>query len=340
MEGVVEDAGEFVSWAVNNHFDSGWDRARKYINGKKVEDVYRPVRPPRSLPPDHHQQVITAAPPRSSQQQQQRRAATAAASSSSSSSSGGANRTGLRSASQGRNSRVRSSDFERNTAFALTRSARPLDADPYTTQLVHLPASRRKQASLLEPAAKSRFADDSDTSALIRTLNERNDRVLQEYEAETDDPARNPASVLPEKDLWTLEKHDKPNKQLVATTNAGSRRDSGMASGYNDDYRGNTQYQGETRSRSAQPPPRSRYYDDDDSDYDERSGRRYESGGRGYSDRDRYDDRDYDRYVETTERYRGPVGAGPLVVRHRRGATYELRLIRSSARRPQRQLRP
>ncbi|KAK0362888.1 hypothetical protein LTR91_010822 [Friedmanniomyces endolithicus] len=60
------------------------------------------------------------------------------------------------------------------------------------------------------------------------------------------------------------------------------------------------------RGHSAQPP-KSRYYDDDgDSDYDDREGRRYKSGGaRGYDDRD--DERGYDREVIETERYRGPA---------------------------------
>jgi alkaline phosphatase len=81
-----------------------------------------------------------------------------------------------------------------------------------------------------------------------------------------------------------------------------------MTSRYADDYReAGSQYAGSNRPRSQ--PPRSRYDDDGDSDYDEKSGRRSRGTGRGY------DDREYDRVIEETERYRGPVGAGPLVVR-------------------------
>ncbi|KAI5367189.1 hypothetical protein Slin14017_G022250 [Septoria linicola] len=279
MEGVVENVGEFTNYIVNKHFDSGWDRARKYSNGKKVEDVYRPVKVPRSLRPESQA-------PRSKQ-----------ASTHSSSSSAGEHRTGLRSASQGQKSRVRSSDFDRG-GTAVGRSTQLVAVR--NSQVATFPASRKQQAALLAPATRGTFADDCDTTELIRTQEAHHQRVLEEYEDEPDDPTRNPASVLPDKDLWTLQKYEKSTKQL---SSAGSRRDSGMTSGYNDDYRGNTQYQAETRSRSAQPPPRSRYYDDDDSDYDERTGRKYDGGGRGYGDRD---DRDYDRYVETTERYRGP----------------------------------
>ena len=120
---------------------------------------------------------------------------------------------------------------------------------------------------------------------------ETSDTVIQEYEREKDDPCVKPEAVLSHKEL---------------------RRDSAMS--YNDNYQ-QTQYGGQSSRPRSQPPKSSRYNEDEDSDYDERSGRRYQSGGgRGYDDRD-YDDRDYDRVIEETERYRGPVSAGPLVVR-------------------------
>lgn len=45
------------------------------------------------------------------------------------------------------------------------------------------------------------------------------------------------------------------------------------------------------------------YYEDDyDSDYDDRTGRRFKASGRGY---DAERDRDFDREIIETERYRG-----------------------------------
>lgn len=80
-----------------------------------------------------------------------------------------------------------------------------------------------------------------------------------------------------------------------------------MASGYRDDYR-ESGYRGDN-DRPRSQPPRGRYYDDEDSDYDERSGDRHRGGGRGWDDRD-----DYDTVKETREVYRGPVSAGPLAL--------------------------
>ena len=331
MEDVVENTGELIGWWTGKHFDKTWDRirSRSVSNRKKREDVYRPI--PAVAREQERAKSVAAA--RSKQ----------APTSSSSSHRGGDIR---RSDSKGRNSRVRSPDVYERGSTAQSRpptyskvvyeERRVRQPAPETqvappapkTQVATLPASRRKQAGLLFPAHTDFFTEDHpDSKALIKRLNEDNDDVLRAYEAEKDDPARNPASVLPEKDHWTLqkyeelkqlEKYEQPReksdqKSKKQPSNTGSRRDSAMASGYNDDYRGNTTYQGEPRARSAQPPPRSRY-EDDDSDYDERSGRRYQGGGRGYSDRDRDDDR-YTSYEEV-ERYRGPVGAGPLVVRH------------------------
>lgn len=105
-------------------------------------------------------------------------------------------------------------------------------------------------------------------------------QVLDEYESERTDPTRKPESVLSKRDLNKLRRDSK----------VGSSRMS-HANGYAE------------RPRSQQPP-RSRYgYDDDDSDYDERTGRRYGATGRGYDDRD--DDRGYDREIIETERYKG-----------------------------------
>ena len=120
------------------------------------------------------------------------------------------------------------------------------------------------------------------------------EQVIREYEGERDDPRRHPETVLSKKDLNKL------------------RRDSKMshANGYGSNLNAPSGYG--RQQGNSQPPPKSRYYDDDEeSDYDDRSGRRYRSSGRGYDDYD--DDKDYDREVITTERYRGPPGSGPPV---------------------------
>lgn len=117
--------------------------------------------------------------------------------------------------------------------------------------------------------------------------------------------------ILPKKKNLLLEKA-LPSEQdlvLVYKSKFKSRRDSVMASGYRDDYR-ETGYRGEN-DRPRSQPPRSRYYDDEDSDYDERTGERQRGGGRGYDDRDRDD---YDTVREVREVYRGPVSSGPLAL--------------------------
>lgn len=119
--------------------------------------------------------------------------------------------------------------------------------------------------------------------------------------------------LLPPKKDLLLEKGLPPAEDLllVYKSKSKSRRDSAMASGYKDDYR-ESGYRGEN-NRPRSQPPRGRYYDDEDSDYDERTGDRQRGGGRGYDDRDRDDD-NYDTVRETREVYRGPVSAGPLAL--------------------------
>lgn len=269
MEGPVEAGLEFSNYIVGKHFDTGWDKTRKYVKGKKVESTFTPYDGDKDRPQ------------------------------SASSSSSSDDRTGLRSATQGR---LRSPDAGGGAAVAGVQIAAPVGrgAALGANTSSSIPGSRRKQRNQLPSPDRDIHTERGDTTTVIQREIETNDRILKQYEAELDDPKRNPASVLPNRDLWTLKESVDP------------RRDSAMASGYNDNYL-QTQYQGEGRARSAQPT-RSRY-DDDDSDYDERSGRRYrDARGRGYDDRDDRDDR-YDRVVEETERYRGPVSSGPLVVR-------------------------
>lgn len=103
-------------------------------------------------------------------------------------------------------------------------------------------------------------------------------QVIDDYESERNDPTRKPESVLSKRDLNTLRRDSKVGSRM-SYANGGYAPD---------------------RPRSQQPP-RSRYDYDDDSDYDERTGRRYKSSGRGYDDRDDY----YDREIIETERYNG-----------------------------------
>ncbi|KAK5110643.1 hypothetical protein LTR62_005683 [Meristemomyces frigidus] len=132
--------------------------------------------------------------------------------------------------------------------------------------------ARRYRNQLPSPERESAAREDS-----LERQSLTSDRITSAYENERDDPIR---PVDPKLD-----------RKL--------RRDSGRmsyAGGYND------------RAHSAQPP-RSRYNDDNGSDYDERTGKRYSGGGaRGYDD---HDDRGYDREVITEERYRGPARGAP-----------------------------
>ena len=133
----------------------------------------------------------------------------------------------------------------------------------------------------------------------IERQSETSERVISAYESERHDPKRKPESVLSRRDLDRL------------------RRDRKMSYA---NYGNNQQQQ---RPQSA--GPRTRYYDDDDSDYDEKSGRRYRASGRGYEDDDYDDDRGYDREVVTTERYKGVSNA--LVVRQHLLPISKLRVL-------------
>ncbi|KAF2768946.1 hypothetical protein EJ03DRAFT_351783 [Teratosphaeria nubilosa] len=101
------------------------------------------------------------------------------------------------------------------------------------------------------------------------------ERVIGAYENERDDPIR-------------------PVDPRLERARRDSARPMSQANGYAPS----------ARPRSANPP-RTKYYDDD-SDHDERDGRRYRSSGRGYDD---YDDQPYDREIIETERYRGVSNA-------------------------------
>ena len=118
------------------------------------------------------------------------------------------------------------------------------------------------------------------------------ERVIRAYRVDPSDPVRTVESVL-------------PNAAASSTTGRRRRdREEQDRMSYGNGNLGPPGQQG--RSTSAQPA-RSRYYDDEEygSDYDDRRGGRYNTTGRGYNDRDDYDDRGDYRETITTERYRG-----------------------------------
>ncbi|KAK4628518.1 uncharacterized protein CLAFUR5_04600 [Fulvia fulva] len=288
MEGVVENSLEAISYLTDKHFDKGWDSYRKHVNGKKVEETYVPYRGPFTDP------------------EKQRKESSETPSHASSSRKRDARRSPADTASRARSkSAVPRSKLITPAAAAATGTA--VGATAYTAAP---PGSRRRQRN--SPPSPEREAYRPGT---LQQESEESDRVLREYEQEIDDPKRRAESVLDTTDLNYIKESRRAS--VVATSilkvkDKDNRRDSAMASGYDDDYRGGGGYARDA-PRPRSQPPRSRYYDDDDSDYDERSGRRYKAGsGRGYDD-----DRDYDRVVEETERYRGPVSSGPLVPMNR-----------------------
>jgi hypothetical protein len=132
---------------------------------------------------------------------------------------------------------------------------------------------------------------DSRRSGSLDRESEVSERVIRAYESERDDPSRRAETVLSKKDLRKLNSRD-PNMSYANGYASG-----GLAPGGYDNRRAN-----------SQQPPRNRYYEDDDSDYDERSGRRRGATGRGYGD-EYEDDRGYNREIVETERYRGVSGA-------------------------------
>jgi hypothetical protein len=113
------------------------------------------------------------------------------------------------------------------------------------------------------------------------------EQVLREYEAERDDPKRKPSASLIGRSVSLRQVKDR-------------RRDSaGMShangGGYGRSERPTSQRGGGSRYDD--------YYDDEyESDYDDRTGRRTKATGRGY---DAERDRDFDREIIETERYRG-----------------------------------
>ena len=194
------------------------------------------------------------------------------------------------------------------------RVVRSSDDDPPPSQPSQSAVSgrssvRRKQRNRLPSPEGSIEAWDRESysarsrdqvrSPSLDRESQRSEQVIRAYEADRSDPPARPEAVLPQKDLRKLRR----DSRMSYGNNNGGYAQSNLA----------PSQQGDRKQSQSQQPPRSRYYDDEDpgSDYDERTGQRYRSTGRGYDDR--YDD-DYDREVVTTERYKGVSGA--LVVSH------------------------
>lgn len=145
------------------------------------------------------------------------------------------------------------------------------------------PAPRQKPAASHRSqryASASPDRYDQDEESL------QSERVLREYEAERDDPKRKPSASLVGRSVSLRQPKDR-------------RRDSAGMSHANGGY-----------GRSERPAASQRggskyddYYDDEyESDYDDRTGRRTKTTGRGY---DAERDREFDREIIETERYRG-----------------------------------
>ena len=123
----------------------------------------------------------------------------------------------------------------------------------------------------------------------IEEQSETSERVLRAYENERDDPKRRPNPSI-----VGAPRRGPPPRDFVPPTTIGVNTAGATMGSYATGY-------APSQRPNSQQPPKQRYYDDDDSDYDERSGRRQRASGRGYDD----DDRNYDREIVETERYRG-----------------------------------
>lgn len=302
MADFVELGAEAINHVTDKHFDKGYDRYRKWVNGEKTESVVTPYERKR----DSREGGSVSASRRDSRDDGRDPAA----------------RSEARSRGDGLSQRQQpESPREMRSSAAAAAARAPPDASYTATSYSPADQTTRRRdrdtvpqserdtrartaTAAVAGAATGAFAGryipppSSYPSRRDRSLEREStttDNILTDYERERDDPPCRPEKIL-------------PASQLNRISKSSGRRDSAMTSRYGDDYReGGSQY---APSRPRSQPPRSRYDDDgDDSDYDERTGRRSRANGRGY------DDRDYDRVVEETERYRGPVGAGPLVVR-------------------------
>jgi len=295
MADFVELGAEAVNHVTEKHFDCGYDRYRRWVNGKKTDSVVTPYDGKRDDRPAGDGSMKSSS--RRDSRDDERDLARSEARS-----RGGniAQQTGP--PRDMRSSGAASARAPPDASYTATTSFPPADQTIRRKDRDTVPPSDRDNRARTATAAAAGAATGVAAARYIpppstypssrrdRSLERQSyttDNVLTDYERERDDPPCRPEKIL-------------SPSQLNRIPKSSSRRDSTMTSRYGDDYReGGSQY-APTRPRSQ--PPRSRHDDDgDDSDYDERSGRRSRTNGRGY------DDRDYDRVVEETERYRGPV---------------------------------
>ena len=148
------------------------------------------------------------------------------------------------------------------------------------------PAPRQKPAAGSKLSHRSqRFTSASPQRYDIDEESEQSEQILREYEAERDDPKRKPSASLVARSVSLRQPKDR-------------RRDSARMSHANGGY-GRSERPTSQRGGSKYDD----YYDDEyESDYDDRTGRRTKTTGRGY---DAERDREFDREIIETERYRG-----------------------------------
>lgn len=171
-------------------------------------------------------------------------------------------------------------------AAAISDTARPR-GDP----LDPAPRQQQKPPSSVAHRSKRRVSPSPDRYDLDEE-SVQSERVLREYEAERDDPSRKPtASLVAKSTGGRTSKDDRRDSTRMSYANGGQ--------GYGRSERGERERPTSQRGGSKYDD----YYEDDyESDYDDRTGRRTKTTGRGY-DADR--DREFDREIIETERYRG-----------------------------------
>lgn len=160
------------------------------------------------------------------------------------------------------------------------------------------PAPRQKPASAVSSRRSHRYASQSPHRYDIDEESQQSEQILREYEAERDDPKRKPSASLVARSVSLRQAKDR-------------RRDSVRMSHANGGY-GRSERPTSQRGGSKYDD----YYDDEyESDYDDRTGRRTKTTGRGY---DAERDREFDREIIETERYRGVSSAcfSPIIHTH------------------------
>ena len=152
------------------------------------------------------------------------------------------------------------------------------------------PAPRQKPASAVSSHRSRRYASTSPHRYDIDEESQQSEQILREYEAERDDPKRKPSASLVGRSVSLRQPKDR-------------RRDSTRMSQANGGGYGRSERPTSQRGGSKYDD----YYDDEyESDYDDRTGRRTKTTGRGY---DAERDREFDREIIETERYRGVSSA-------------------------------